>query len=389
MAVRRDDQHPEQARVDAANAALATHPRWQELNAQLRGLDVAKGGGLTEQRQRAEREAILAELGISLPEGYGLGHGKNAGSIARDEGFWSKYGVPIAATAGLLTGGLALPALMGAGGAAGAAGAAGGASGAAGAAGTAGAVGGAAGTAGAVTGGGMTLGGFSIPELVGMGGKVVGAISKDREAGRAAQADYNLDYDAAERQRYNALNDAIRLDLEQREFADQHQDRAIGQRIHGDILGGMEDVQIERPRGVQTLSIKGGLRPSMMQNRKEIGADLARQATIDMLNPLRPGGQRQADGSIAHPEQGAMPALPYLPELSRVEEPGGLDNALDWMNMGAGALTLFDDVMSNRGGGTAANPNRLPVKSSEPWRPRTTSYQTKLGPLALNPSSAR
>lgn len=202
------------------------------------------------------------------------------------------------------------------------------------------------------------------------GGRVAGAMSESRAANRAAEADYNQQQNRAEADRQRALNDQIRLDLEQRRYADDNQQQQIRNAMFGDFASGVQDVSIQSPDGVPRSNITGGMRPSAMANRGKVGSAVYQRAVANVLDPLEPSGLMDASGQApnAAPDRRRLPAIPYLPPLRDVPQTTGTDRALDLINIGSAGIGYLDDVLSTR---NAPRPttSTLPNQPA-PWSPR-------------------
>jgi hypothetical protein len=277
-------------------------------------------------------KARAAELGVQAPSGMSLqfdinrGFGFNddftAGEALRD------FGLMAGAT---VAGGAALGApVLGFGGAAAGGGAAGGGY-------TANAVNA---TASAATGGAGAAGMAGIPSwlqrALGMGSEALGAISEQRAANRAGEIDYDTIRDAAEQRRHSGMLDALRADLDQRRFLSDEYGRNTGRAIHGGLLQGTQDVDIQAPAGVQMGTVSGGLRPSSITGKEDIGRTLQQRAMQELTNPTQPGGVGP-DG----PTPGRLPNIPNAPDLSPRRERSGLDTGIDLAGL---ASSIFADI---------------------------------------------
>ncbi len=168
---------------------------------------------------------------------------RSTGKIVKDRDVFWTHGLPI--LGGILTAGLAGPAIAGA---LGGAGSAGGAAG-----GVAGATGAGAGTAGGFLG---SLGG--IKGILGSVGPIAGAIAGGRGQGRMAEEDMNLARGRAESER--ALSNS-RID-----------DTRMAQALRLALLGGVQDAQLTPPPEVARFmpQLTGGIKPSAIKDREGI-----------------------------------------------------------------------------------------------------------------------
>lgn len=274
---------------------------------------------------RDKMNARLAELGIDTTNwqlDLDLDKSGTASRVGVDhQNFFEKHGDTLArwGTLGAM-GAVAAPFIVGGltgGGAAGAGGA------------------GAAGSGGAGAGVGAaaaTGGGFGWRDILGMGADVGGALS-DMSAGRAdgRQEEWNAEMD---RVRAQAMLDQVALNRRQ-----LNQNSAV----RGNLMQGIQDVNIEAPAGIPRGKISGGLRPSAIPDRASIGADMERQAREELLNP--------PDRSISDP-----PA------------PNGFDSFLN----AAGPILGLGNLFTRR----RANPGPVP----------TGGINATTGPTGIHPA---
>jgi hypothetical protein len=365
------------AREDAVNEArfteiIANDPVIRQAVSQggrgvVGGQHVGRGGG---PQITATINARLAELGID-PNEYHVDF--NSGSPRVLKKSWlDKHGETATKIAAVGTmGALALPLLPGAGAAAAAPGATTAAT-VAPAATTGATVGTTAATAATVApaaGGIMSTLNRAQP-YIDAGGRVMGAMSQSRANNRLAEADYNRQQDNAEAVRQRSLNDQIRLDLDQREYADRSNQQQVRNALFGDFAAGVNDVSIQSPDGVPRSNITGGMRPSAMANRGTVGRELYQRSIANVLDPLEPAGMTDASGVApnATPGRRRLPAIPYLPPLREVPQAGGTDRAMDLISIGSAGLGYLDDVWSNRRA-PQPTPTKLP-NNPAPWTPR-------------------
>lgn len=181
--------------------------------------------------------------------------------------------------------------------------------------------------------------------------QVAGQASAKRAEGRAATAQLNQANDRTAQQGYQtdksldlqALNSAYQAALSRGQgvLSEQAANLAApGKRaansVRGDLLAGLQDVSINRPTGVPTISVSGGLRPSLLSgNSRALGAAMSRQALLDQmapaatpfsdLKPLDVSGitGRTAPGPTPLPQSGALDSI-----LSNIGMYGSLAGAI-------------------------------------------------------------
>ena len=211
-----------------------------------------------------------------------------------------------------------------------------------------------------------------IPLIVSAIGALAGAAGKGRAEGRAAEQQAGLQQDTAEANRQRAMQDAalqaILADLAQRRFTGDEYQRSVRNAVGGGLIAGMEDPTFTPPPGVQMGTVTGGIKPSAIRNAPMIGNEMQRQAILDLMNPLQPGGiQSGVPGASrnavprqftrvpgagqtfiptpasAMPSQRSLPSIPLLnlPPLAQTPQAGGLDKF----------LALFAPAMSGVGFG--------------------------------------
>jgi hypothetical protein len=175
-----------------------------------------------------------------------------------------------------------------------------------------------------------------LQRALGMGSEALGAISEQRAANRAGEIDYDTIRDAAEQRRHSGMLDALRADLDQRRFLSDEYGRNTGRAIHGGLLQGTQDVDIQAPAGIQMGTVSGGLRPSSITGKEDIGRTLQQRAMQELTNPTQPGGVGP-DG----PTPGRLPNIPNAPDLSPRRERSGLDTGIDLAGL---ASSIFADI---------------------------------------------
>ncbi len=350
------DRMKERASVDDArraeqSAILRNDPEFQRLLRENGGFNV---GGMVRR---------IKELGIDIDDDDAVRAG--SGDVVKGRTFWDKYGPLILGAGGIVGGGLALGALGGGAAASGASGstAATGSSAAAG--------GGSAAATGAGVSGGTAAAGGSVGLKAAMnalerGGEVAGNMAAGRADARQAEANYGLDrdrvaLDRAALDRSGAL-DLADLDLRRRESASSLDRDNVKAAILGGLLQGVEDVTIDVPDHIKSRmgTITGGLKPSAIVGREQIGKDLQ-----DRMLP------KVKSGETFDPVE-----LSALPELTDAPRSSGLDAALGALGMigaGAGAYNSIRPSQTRTGAFTQP-------RGYTPPRP-VTNGNTTTGPV--------
>lgn len=231
---------------------------------------------------------------------------------------------------------------------------------------------------GAATGGGVsalsTLSKY-LPYIE-AGGRVAGAAVNARANNRVAEADYNAERDRAEVTRQALLNDQRRLDLQQRQYADDKYARQGNNAVRADLLRGIKDVNISSPSQVPRSQVTGGLRPSAIANRGDIGDVIYQRAMADLVDPIGAGGITNASGVAEGAGSGSrnLPAIPYLPPLRDVPASTGVDRGLGLINMAASGIGVLDELRNRRPSTPAAPaPAAIPGTTPQPsWLPRVS-----------------
>lgn len=189
-------------------------------------------------------------------------------------------------------------------------------------------------------------------------GKAASGISNARAADRAEDINVGFARDQQEKARFDSLVQAAQQDILNRKYQDNAYAQAADQRLFGGALQGMEDAHITRPGTVPTVTMTGGLRPSMLLNRAQVGADL----------------EASAADRMAHPAQ--LPDLPTLGPMSQLPTRSGLDTALDWIGLGGAGGALATDIYRQRTQPPAtvpADPSRRFPVTFFPKAPASTS----------------
>lgn len=111
-----------------------------------------------------------------------------------------------------------------------------------------------------------------------LGTTAAAGMAAGRAEGRQAELDAALRMDAGARNR-------AQIELEQRVVGEREYDQNTQRALRGALLQGLEDVNIQAPAGVQMGSVTGGLRPSAIGSRDDIGKFLETRARASMANP--------------------------------------------------------------------------------------------------------
>jgi hypothetical protein len=154
-----------------------------------------------------------------------------------------------------------------------------------------------------------------------------GALAAGKQAGREAE-NLNAKDTAAFKLRESeghedALQGRANLDLRQRGFGMDSQNNAFGNAIRAALLKNMQDVSMDRPEGIPTMSFKGGMRPSALGTEGREAAALMHSLSMDKLK----SGEQ-------------FDKLPALERTAPAEfkKPGFWENALGAVSVGSGAM---------------------------------------------------
>jgi hypothetical protein len=187
---------------------------------------------------------------------------------------------------------------------------------------------------------------------------------------QTAQANYNLDYDKNAIGRYLAELNSSQQQLDRRKYGDDAYQQAISDRVYGSMLQGLQDVTIQAPAGIRVGQITGGLRPSAISNRGDVGSDLETNARDRMQHPT------------------PLPDLPTVPDLSATGlEPSKLDSFMDWLGFAGGASGTATDLYNRlkppgRSTQPASAPTTLPDLPS--WSSSANMYPGGIVPRRYN-----
>ncbi len=156
-------------------------------------------------------------------------------------------------------------------------------------------------------------------------GQILGNIAGGRAEGRLTEAELgqNADRIALDRARLNQdQNDSsIGLDLDQRRYADESNDRSQRTALLGSLLSGLQDYQVQLPPELEPYRVQssGGLMPSSFTGRDEIARLITERALSELENPLEAGGIGR---------EAAAPAAPAAERpLNKVERRTGRQQA--------------------------------------------------------------
>lgn len=119
--------------------------------------------------------------------------------------------------------------------------------------------------------GGLDLvdgGGGGLKDLIGAGLGAAGSMAEGREKGRAVEnANTTLQDNQrliANRDFESGLQDRAKLDMDRREFAQKSRGTNFADALKSSIAMNLRDGAFNRPEGIPTISLSGGLRPSAM-----------------------------------------------------------------------------------------------------------------------------
>jgi hypothetical protein len=144
--------------------------------------------------------------------------------------------------------------------------------------------------AGAAAGGGAAAAGGGWGSALMLGGKLVKQYLDGRAQNRAAEANNAYLDNQMGMDRYQMELQREQLDLQRRQYQQDVYDRNTRRAVYGGALQGVNDVEVTAPPGIPMGNVTGGLRPSAISNRHEIGSNLQRQALMGMMES---GGQGQ------------------------------------------------------------------------------------------------
>lgn len=337
-------------------------------------------GGISRAQGGIERR--LQALGVDTSQ-MKLDHDEQGRPFIREKTWLEKHGSKLPAiAAGAITGGLVLPAVLpGAAAAAGTGGATAAGTGGATAAGT-GATAAGTGATVAGAGGGMFAAIDKVLPYIDAAGRLSQAAGVQRSNNRAAAADAAVATDLANARRAQAQNDQIRLDLDQRRYLDESEERNANNAVAASLLRGLQDVNIGAPSQVPRANITGGLRPSAIGDRDEIGRVMYQTSMERLLDPMGAGGIEQADGTRVGAGSGDrnLPSIPYLPPVSAVPQPGGLDTALGLIDLAGAGIGFLSDQRRNAASTPLTQPGGT-VYPNAPVNPNKVRPEDKARPL--------
>ena len=149
-------------------------------------------------------------------------------------------------------------------------------------------------------------------KILSIGSSVAGGLAAGREAGHAQEGVQNQQQMSALRDYENAVAQRGVLDLEQRKFAADQQNTSFRNALKSALTLNMKDASFNRPKGVPTISMSGGLRPSALGGDARAAAEMLNaRALVSLMD-----GEKFAD----------LPAIEkYAPTFSK---PNALDTIL-------------------------------------------------------------
>jgi hypothetical protein len=165
--------------------------------------------------------------------------------------------------------------------------------------------------------------GFQVADAIGQG---LGAVEQARGLNRLSDNADMSAYDAAERQRAQLELQKAQADLQRRQYQSDEYQRNARNSVYGGYLSGVQDVNVQAPDGIPMGTVTGGLRPSAITNKDQIGEELQRRALMQMMNP------------------DALPDLPDIPKTTLPQRRSGADTALSAINAGTSFLPLLSDI---------------------------------------------
>jgi len=191
-------------------------------------------------------------------------------------------------------------------------------------------------------------------------GEAANALLQGRAAGRAEEANYDLDYDRLAllraQQESQRAREGVDADLAQRRYQNENYQRNAGNAVRGGYLQGVQDVNIQAPSTIPRANITGGARPSAILNARQMGQQIQGQALEALAQP---------QNTSPLPSYNPAP----LPSLSTPPRPGPIDTGLNW----AAVLSPLADAYLRRGrGGTT-----LPAAPTAPRAPRVPLPATR------------
>jgi len=314
--------------VREVNSRLTQDPQVQSL---LEARQYAVANGLDRNRLSTLDSRIdirLRQLGYD-PNRLHKEFDKQGSLVVAPQSWWNKHsGQVLAAAAMGWTGVGAAMAIAGAASAASASGAT--AAGTGGTAATAAGTGATAAGTGAATATGVGATGATaaggttaalLPELLSTGSEIVSGIEQARAANRKEDADFQQIQDRTAVQRAAVDQNRIPLEIQQQQFLADEYGRSVNEAVRGGLFQGLEDVKITAPAGIKMGSISGGLRPSAIAGRYDLGRQLQEQALNRMRNPTK------------------LADIPAVPELTPPEQQSGVDTALGYTSAGLGVAS--------------------------------------------------
>lgn len=153
------------------------------------------------------------------------------------------------------------------------------------------------GAAGTTTGG-TTAAGSSfaskLPKLIADVAPAVTALNTGRAQGRAAEDAANIVYDAN--------------NVRRSESAQDNYQRNLSNALRGGLLQGVQDVNVSSPAGIPRGNVTGGLRPSAIVGREDIGKRLQDQANRNLLG-MDEGGDTDTPDLSPRPSAGKFDSV--------------------------------------------------------------------------------
>lgn len=169
----------------------------------------------------------------------------------------------------------------------------------------------------------------NLPAILSLIGRATSAQEAGRYAGRTADTQLLNQYDTLNLGRTNQYLNRAGAELQQRQFISNEADRNRTRAVLGSTLPNLQDIQFTGlPDRVASHipTVTGGLRPSAIGHKQEIGDLVYNQAMEGLQNPY-------AAGTAPEGTPNRLAALPEPPPLSDRPQAGAADTALNWASL--------------------------------------------------------
>lgn len=184
--------------------------------------------------------------------------------------------------------------------------------------------------------------------------------------------------------------DRANTELNQRRYLDENYDRNVRRSAYGGLLQGAQDVNVQAPEGIPMGTVTGGLRPSAIQGRQELGRSVQSRAMEELIGGGAPaqiqpytGDKKNVAQVQAYFDQMAkangitgVPTAYYAQQA--VKEPDGVGDGTFWVNRMISDMRVSSS--QSRTGGSSPLMT-LPARSSS-LRQRPNGVDTGLGVAA-------